>query len=53
MTTIFSTTTRNFDTIQIIVTPDDWYEVYFNNTFISQYISLNMAYDEIESQLSL
>ena len=53
MTTIFSTTTQNFDTIQIIVTKDGWYEVYFNNKFISQCISLSMAYDEVESQLSL
>ena len=53
MKTIFSTTTKNFDTIQIIETADGWYEVYFNNTFISQCISLTMAYDEAESQLSL
>ena len=51
--TIFSTITKNFDTIQIIETADGWYEVYFNNTFISQCISLTMAYDELESQLSL
>ena len=53
MTTIFSTSTKNFDTIQIIKTVDSWYEVYFNNAFISQCISLSMAYDEVESQLSL
>ena len=53
MNTIFSTGTKNFDTIQIIETADSWYEVYFNNVFISQCISLSMAYDEVESQLSL
>lgn len=53
MNTIFSTATKNFDTIQIILTQDDWYEVYFNNKFISQNMSLSMAYDELESQLSL
>ena len=53
MNTIFSTATKNFDTIQIIETDDGWYEVYFNNNFISQCISLTMAYDEVESQLSL
>ena len=53
MNTIFSTKTKNFDTIQIIETDDSWYEVYFNNKFISQTISLSMAYDEVESQLSL
>ena len=53
MNTIFSTKTKNFDTIQIIETADSWYEVYFNNKFISQNISLSMAYDEVESQLSL
>ena len=53
MNTIFSTTTKNFDTIQIIETADGWYEVYFNNAFMSQSNSLSMAYDEVESQLSL
>ena len=53
MTTIFSTSTQNFDTIQIIATEDGWYEVYFNNKFISQCISLSMAYAEAEVQLSL
>ena len=53
MSTIFSTTTKNFDTIQIIETDDSWYEVYFNNNFISQNISLSEAYNEVESQLSL
>ena len=53
MNTIFSTTTKNFDTIQIIETVDSWYEVYFNNAFVSQSISLSMAYDEVESQQSL
>ena len=53
MNTIFSTTTKNFDTIQIIETTDSWFEVYFNNAFMSQCISLSMAYDEVESQLSL
>ena len=53
MNTIFSTATKNFDTIQIIETADGWYEVYFNNTFISQNISLSMAYCEVESQQSL
>ena len=53
MNTIFSTTTKNFDTIQIIETADGWYEVYFNNAFISQNISLSMAYCEVESQQSL
>ena len=53
MNTIFSTTTKNFDTIQIIETADGWYEVYFNNAFMSQCTSLSMAYDEVESQLSL
>ncbi len=53
MNTIFSTTTKNFDTIQIIETTDGWYEVYFNNAFISQNISLSMAYGEVESQQSL
>ena len=53
MNTSFSTTTKNFDTIQIIETTDGWYEVYFNNAYISQCISLSMAYDEVESQLSL
>ena len=53
MNTIFSTTTKNFDTIQIIETVDSWYEVYFNNTFISQCLNLSMAYDEVESQQSL
>ena len=53
MNTIFSTATKNFDVIQIIITPDDWYEVYFNDKLISQNISLSMAYAEVESQLSL
>lgn len=53
MNTIFSTTTKNYDTISIVITQDDWYEVYFNNTVISQCISLKMAYDDVESQLSL
>ena len=53
MNTIFRTTTKNFDVIQIIITQNDWYEVYFNDTFISQHISLSMAYAEVESQLSL
>ena len=53
MNTIFSTVTRNFDIIQIILTQDNWYEIYFNGKFISQTISLSMAYDEVESQLSL
>ena len=53
MSTIFSTTTKNFDAIQIIETDDSWFEVYFNNEFISQCLSLPMAYDEVESQLSL
>ena len=53
MNTIFSTITKNFDTIQIIETADSWYEVHFNKKFISQCISLSMAYDEVESQLSL
>ena len=53
MNTIFNTITKNFDTIQIIETTDGWYEVYFNNAFISQNISLSMAYDEVEYQLSL
>ena len=53
MNTIFSITSKNFDTIQIIETADGWYEVYFNNAFISQHISLSMSYDEVESQLSL
>ena len=53
MNTIFSVTTKNFDTIQIIETVDSWYEVYFNNALISQNISLSMAYDEVESQQSL
>ncbi len=53
MTTIFTTTTKNFDTIQIIETAESWFEVYFNNAFISQSISLSMAFDEVESQLSL
>ena len=53
MNTIFSTTTKNFDTIQIIETDDSWFEVNFNNAFMSQCISLSMAYDEVESQLSL
>ena len=53
MNTIFSTTTKNFDTIQIIETADGWYEVYFNNAFMSQSNSLLMAYDEVESQISL
>ena len=53
MNTIFSTTTKNFDTIQIIETVDSWYEVYFNNVLTSQHISLSMAYDEVESQQSL
>ena len=53
MNTIFSITTKNFDTIQITETVDGWYEVYFNNEFMSQCISLSMAYDEVESQLSL
>ena len=53
MNTIFSTTTKNFDTIQIIETVDGWYEVYFNNAFMSQCISLSMAYEDVESQQSL
>ena len=53
MNTIFSTTTKNFDTIQIIETADGWYEVYFNNVFMSQCVSLSMTYDEVEAQLSL
>ena len=53
MNTIFNTTTTNFDTIKIIETADGWYEVYFNNALMSQCISLSMAYDEVESQLSL
>ena len=53
MSTIFSTITKNFDTIQIIETADSWYEVYFNNAFMSQCNSLSMAYDEVESQQSL
>ena len=53
MNAIFSTTTKNFDTIQIIITQDNWYEVYFNNKLISQNISLSMAYAEVEAQLSL
>ena len=53
MNTIFSTTTKNFDTIEIIETADSWYEVYFNNVLMSQSISLSMAYDEVEYQLSL
>ena len=53
MNTIFSTTTKNFDTIQIIEAADSWFEVYFNNALMSQCISLSMAYDEVESQLSL
>ena len=53
MNTIFSTVTKNFDTIQIIETAYGWYEVYFNNAFISQCISLSGAYDEVESQQSL
>lgn len=53
MNTIFSTTTKNFDVIQIITTQDNWYEVYFNEEFISQNISLSMAYAEVEAQLSL
>lgn len=50
---IFSTTTKNFDVIQIIITQDDWYEVYFNDELISQNISLSIAYAEVESQFSL
>ena len=53
MTTIFSTTTQNFDMIRIIVTKDGWYDVYFNEKFISQHISLSQAYDDVDSQLSL
>ena len=53
MNKIFSITTKNFDTITIVSTKNDWYEVYFNNAFISQHMSLTMAYDEVESQLSL
>ena len=53
MSTIFSIATKNFDTIQIIETADSWYEVYFNKVFMSQCISLSMAYDEVEAQLSL
>ena len=53
MNIIFSTATKNFDAIQIIETADSWYEVYFNNALMSQCISLTMAYDEVESQLSL
>ena len=53
MNIIFSTITKNFDTIQIIETANNWYEVYFNNAFISQNISLSMAYCEVESQQSL
>ena len=53
MISIFITTTKNFDTIQIIITQDNWYEVYFNNKLISQHMSLTMAYAEVEAQLSL
>ena len=53
MSTIFSTTTKNFDVIQIIITQDDWHEVYFNDELISQNISLSTAYAEVEAQLSL
>ena len=53
MNIIFSTTTKNFDAIQIIETADSWYDVYFNNELISQCLSLSMAYDEVESQQSL
>ena len=53
MNTIFSTTTNNFDVIEIIRTQDGWYDVYFNGEFASQHISLSMAYVELEAQLSL
>mgnify|MGYP003595933224 CR=1 FL=1 len=53
MNTIFSTTTKNYDTISVVRTQDDWYEVYFNNTLISQHISLKIAYEDVENQLSL
>jgi len=53
MNTIFSTTTKNYDTISIVSTQKGWYDVYLNNKFVSQSISLYEAYNEVESQLSL
>ena len=53
MNTVFTTTTKNYDVINIIVTNEDWYAVYFNNMLQQECISLSEALREVERQLSL
>ena len=53
MITVFTTTTKNYDLISIVMTNDEWYEVYFNNRLQQQCISLSEALREVEKQLSL